>query len=222
MAKETLSATEANRIIEEANNIMAGVVDRMEDKSDAFVKKVSTIWEDKNAVDYMKEHKQNFESFVTELSGNNKIFAERVREIAEVYIKKGNMSDKVTATAANLSGNFNVDAVKEHFANGDKADEFGFQNPSSGASQVMDAFTELKTALSKDAQTAISQVKSINAFGNTQVSLNLAESAGKIVEILNEHVTKAESQIRDYVDQTAQAYVNIGSSAETSAKISSE
>ncbi len=221
MANETLSVKEANRIIEEANKIMSLCQQRMEEKNNEFVKKLSTIWEDKNAVEYMKLHKKNFEGFVEELSGNNKIFAERVKDIADAYIKAGGMAVAVTTAPIALTANFVIDAVKEFFSNGENADDFGFKDPHSGANQVMDAFAELKQGLEKTANDAISQIKSINAFGNVNVQLNLAQSSGAIVNILNQHIDAAEKQIRDLVDQTAQGYIKIGSSSETAAKISS-
>lgn len=221
MANETLSVKQADKIIEEANGIMSVCVKRMEEKNDAFVKKVSTVWEDKNAVDYMKLHKKNFDEFVKELGGNNRIFADRVKTIADAYIKAGGMAVAVAASPIALTANFIIDAVKEFFANGENADDFGFKNPTAGADQVMDAFGELKTGLQQVAQDAINKIKSINAFGNTSVQLNLAQSAGAIVGILNEHIAKAEQQIKQHVGETAAGYTKIGSSAETSAKISS-
>lgn len=219
-SNETLSAKQADRIIDEVNKIMTLCVKRMEEKNDIFVKKVSIIWEDKNAVNYMKAHKNNFDALVKELSDNNKVFAERVREIANSYIKAGGMSVSVSANSIVLSANFSIEAVKEFFINGDNSDDFGFKNPSSGAFQVVDAFDELKISLEKNVSDVINQIKGINAFGNTNVQLNLAESAGTIVEILNSHITFAEKQIKEYVEQTAQKYRNIGVNAEASAKIS--
>ena len=221
MANETLSAKEANKIIEEANKIMSLCQKRMEEKNNQFVDKLSKIWEDKNAVEYIKMHKKNFEGFIDELSGNNRIFAERVKDIADAYIKAGGMAVAITAAPIALTANFVVDAVKEFFSNGENADDFGFKDPSAGASQVMDAFSELKQGLEKAASDAISQIKSINAFGNVNVQLNLAQSSGAIVNILNQHVDAAEKQIRDLVDQTAQGYIKIGSNSEAAAKISS-
>ena len=219
-SNETLSVKQADKIIDDANKIMTYCVNKMEEKNEIFVKKVSTIWEDKNAVEYMKTHKNNFDSFVKELSDNNKVFAEKVQEIANAYIEAGGMSVSVTAAPVTLTANFIINAVKEFFTNGENSDEFGFKNPTSGADQVMDAFAELKTSLEKVASDVVNQIKGINAFGNLNVQLNLAQSAGTVVDILNNHIYTAEQEIREYVGQTFQKYKNIGASAEASAKIS--
>ena len=170
----------------------------------------------------MKLHKKNFEEFVKELGGNNRIFSDRVKDIANAYIKAGGMAVAISAAPVTLTGSFIIDAVKEFFSNGDtgNSDDFGFKNPAAGADQVMDAFAELKTGLQQVAQDAINKIKAINAFGNTNVGLNLAQSAGAIVGILNDHIAKAEQQIKQSVGETAAGYTKIGSSAETSAKIS--
>ena len=219
-SNETLSGKQAENIIEKANEIMTLCVKKMEESNDAFVKKLSTIWEDKNAVDYMKLHKKNFDAFVKELGDNNKVFAERVRDVANAYIKAGGMSVSIAATAIGLTANFAIESVKEFFTNGENSDDFGFKNPDSGAEQVMDAFKELKTALEKSASDAVNQIKGINAFGNINVQLNLAQSAGTIVGILKDHVNVAEKQIKQSVEETAKGYKSIGSGAETAAKIS--
>ena len=50
--------------------------------------------------------------------------------------------------------------------------------------------------------------------------MNLAQSAGDMVSILKENVNQNKKMIKESVDATAQGYTKIGSSAETSAKIS--
>ena len=219
MSKETLSAKQVEKIIEETNKIMANCKTKMEEKNKEFIDKVSQVWEDKNAVDYMKIHKQNFEEFVKELGQNNRTFANTVKDIAQAYAKVAGMALSIAVAPISLVALFDVSKVKEHFNNTENADDFGFLNPESGAEQVMDAFEGLKSGLQTIAADTISQIKSINAFGNKMVQLNLAQSAGKIVEILEKHVQTANTQIKDYVGKTANAYIKTGAAAGAAASL---
>ena len=221
MANETLSAKQADKIIERANEIVSTCKQRMETKNNEFVNKISTIWEDKNAVEYMKEHKKSFEDIISQFGNNNKIFAETVKDIATAYIKAGAMSVAVSVMPITLTANILIDKVKEFLANGQNTDDFGFKNPQAGAEQVMDAFVTLKTELEKEVNNAVNKIKGINAFGNVQIQNNLAQSAGDMVKILKERIAYEEKAIREAVDKTAQGYIKLGSSGETSAKISS-
>ena len=146
-------------------------------------------------------------------------FVETVKNIAEAYSKAGGMNLSMTEMAQKLAINVQKDIIKEFFGDGN-GDDFGFKDPSKGADQVLDAFQELVTSLEKAISDAINQIKSINAFGNRNVQMNLAQSAGDMVSILKENVNQNKKMIKESVDATAQGYTKIGSSAETSAKIS--
>ena len=220
MSKETLSMREAGSVIEKINNILAGAINKMQTKNDDFVKQISLVWEDQNAVDYMKVHQANLLEMVRELEKNNKIYADAIKNIALAYAKTGAMvGATVGVEAAKLPATFGISQVQNHFETGD---EFGFKNPESGADQVMDAFSTLVREVGQIAGDAVSQIKGINAFGNTDVQLNLAQSAGTMIGILKDHLDRANTQIRQYVDATARAYMKVGSSAADAAKLGAE
>ena len=198
---ETLSMKQAMKIVSELNRIMTSLKTTIENKDGEFINKLSKVWEDKNAVDFVLKH------------------VETVKNIAEAYSKAGGMNLSMSEMAQKLSINVQKDIIKEFFGDGN-GDDFGFKDPSKGADQVLDAFQELVTSLEKAISDAINQIKSINAFGNRNVQMNLAQSAGDMVSILKENVNQNKKMIKESVDATAQGYTKIGSSAETSAKIS--
>lgn len=221
MNNETLSAKQANNIIESENEILAACKAKMEQANDEFVDAISRVWEDTNAVEFMQTHKANFESFIEELSKNNRIFADTVKEIAMAYIKAGAMTVSVTAAPLALVGRFVVDKVKDTFADSENGDDFGFKNPDSAPAEVTNAINTLKGKLASAIEEATSKINSINAFGNQQVKLNLAKSAGELVRILSDHINETERTAKDYVAKTAAAYKGIGAGAAVSANLKS-
>ena len=214
---EKLSQSQAKAIVDTANEIMSNLKTVSENKNTEFVNQVKKIWEDQHAVDYFAKHKDNMDGFIEELDKNNKVFGDAVETIANYYAKVGGMS-AISVAKISLVPAFDVSAIKKFFADGN-GDDFGFTNPASGAAQVMDAFVALREALTNAINSTVERIKAINAFGNPQVKLEIAKSAGKVVEILQSHIAQAEKLIREYVDQTAQAYVKVGTISEQAAKL---
>ena len=85
----------------------------------------------------------------------------------------------------------------------------------------MEAFSTLKTAINNIMSQTISEIKGINAFGNTEVRNNLAQSAGEIVKLFKDRIEQDEKIVKQHLDETASKYKNLGSNAATTAKISS-
>ena len=126
----------------------------------------------------------------------------------------------MTETAVKLTPNILVEAVKEFFGDGN-GDDFGFKDPVTGPEKVMEAFSTLKTAINNIMSQTISEIKGINAFGNTEVRNNLAQSAGEIVKLFKDRIEQDEKIVKQHLDETASKYKNLGSNAATTAKISS-
>ena len=105
---------------------------RMTMRNNEFVDQVSNLWEDQNAVDLFKKHKENMEGFIDELKENGNIFANTVKEIADSYAKAGGISQRLSFTPINIAKNIDVSKIKEHFTNGENGDDFGFINPETG------------------------------------------------------------------------------------------
>ena len=209
--KETLSPKQAAAICEEINAIMSSCKVRMENKNREFAEAVSKIWEDRNAVDCFKKHKQNMEDAINKLNQNNKTFINTVKDIANSYSSVGGM-DKIEAEAVTLVPNIDVSQVQEHFEDGN-GDDFGFVNPRNGVAQVMDAFDTLKNDLEQIADETQTRIHSINAFGNPNIQMELAKSAGKVVEILEDHVSQAREIMHEFLEKTARAYIEAGENA---------
>jgi len=221
MQGETLSPSQAKHIVDEANGIMSRCKTEMENKNQEFVEKVSKVWEDTNAVNYFQKHKKTMEDIITYLSENNQIFAKRVEDIANKYCSAGGKG-AISVSKITLSPAIDVSLIKDVFAEGANGDDFGFINPQNGAEQVMDAFTELINSLTKTATQTVSSIQSINAFGNSEVRMEIANSAGKVVDILKSNISQVDKYIRQYVNETAQAYIKVGQNAAQSAKLTTD
>lgn len=221
MANETLSPSQAKSILNETEKIMNNLQNKILIKNNEFIEKLRQIWEDFNAVEFIKSHKINMESLLCNLGTNTSHFGDTVVDIANSYAKVGGNIISVGTIGKLIKPDIDISKVQDHFADGESGDEFGFRNPESGASQTMDAFNNLKNEISQLMTEAVSEINSINAFGNQNVKANLAKSAGKIVEICEEGIKTSENSIKNLIDQTAQSYIKLGTSAETAANLSS-
>ena len=219
MSKETLSMKQANRIITEDQRILMETTMKMTSRNQEFVDQVANVWEDQNAVDLFKKHKENMEGFIDELKENGTIFANTVKDIADSYAKAGGMSERLSPPPMRLPKQIDVSKIKEYFTNGENGDDFGFVNPETGPSQVMEAFKNLVQDLKNIASEAVNEIKGINAFGNTEVQLRLAESAGKVVEILQNHIQSSEKVVEEYITKSAAGYVKVGAAGSAAAGI---
>ena len=62
---ETLSMKQAIKIVVELNKIMTLCKNQIETKDSDFIKKLSTIWEDQNAINFIKEHQKELQEVLT-------------------------------------------------------------------------------------------------------------------------------------------------------------
>ena len=222
MANETLSLSQANQIMQNFTNSIDNCAKNVLTKNEEFAKNVSVIWEDQNAVDFSKKLENSVTEMIRSMKKNNAVFNQTVSDIAKTYMQVGGITiTGIQPATIPPMPTIDFSIIKNKFADGENGDEFGFRNPETGAEQVMDTFDTLKTSLSNIAGSISSEIKKINAFGNQAVQGNLAKSGGRIVNILEDGIRQLEMQVRQHVDQTAQSYIKTGTSAESTANLSS-
>ena len=222
MSKETLSMNEAKKIVTENQRILLACAKQMDTRNDEFVEQISHLWEDANAVKFAQSHKKNMVNFTDELKQNERTFAETVKEIADSYAKVGGIAMRLAIAPITLVPVFDISKINEFFKDSANGDDFGFIDPVSGPDKVIEAWNALVADLNKYAAEAVNAIKAINAFGNVEVQLNLAQSAGKIVEILNSHIAESKKQVTDYVGKTAAGYAKVGSAATGAASLATK
>ena len=219
MSKETLSVKQADSIIREINDITKETRNKIELTSEEFLTDISHVWEDENAVKFSTKFRESMVKVIDNLSQNNNTFCETVRDIANAYVKAGNIGQSVSAIASKIAIQINSGIVKDHFADGENGDDFGFVNPETGPDQVMASFDTLKTNLKSIAVETNNRIKSINAFGNDQVKLALASSAAGMIGIVEKQIVSSSKSCKELVSESAKRYIQVGQSATSGASI---
>lgn len=216
-ANETLSKRQAEEILRKINNANQNCANAIAKEVKNFSVEVSFIWEDKNAVEYMKKLKSTIEKIIESLSSNNTKLCDAVTSIANFYFSIGGMDTRISLKPQKIRADIDVSAVNEYFKNGYNRDEFGFKNIESGPIEVMNAFENLKNELEKTMSQTVSEMQRINAFGNYEVKNNIVKSAGKIIEIVKEQIYYLKTETKEDVQEVADYYRKIGESATQSA-----
>lgn len=217
-----VTAKQADKVISQANSAATTTKTKVENAIREFSETVSHIWEDKNATTYAGKLKESINSCIKELSDNNGIFGSAVTGIFEGYRGAGGNDDKMQESAISFSGNVDISKIKDHFAN----DSFGFGENDEGEvdvagskEKIMAAFKKLKEELTKARDTSVSEIESINAFGNAEIRSRLARSSGEVVRILEDHINEIDKLTADYVEETAKGYKSVEEKAKEAADL---
>ena len=64
MNKETLSISQANKIIDETNIVLEKSVHKMEENFNRFLKELSLVWEDNNAVELAAKTDSSYQEII--------------------------------------------------------------------------------------------------------------------------------------------------------------
>lgn len=206
---ETFSASQAKKIASSADSIMDGCVQKIQEKSEQFAKDVSRVWEDKNAVSFFDELKNLLTQLGENIDRNHSIFVQTLVQIANNYARIGGMPN-VSMTSKKLSISVDYGMVHETFINSPFPDSFGFNNVKTAPAIVMQAFNELHRELVSTVNSTVEAIKAIPAFGNQQVQRAIADSAGKIVSLITDAISRLKTDMQKAVNETAKAYVSVG------------
>ena len=213
MGKETLSVKQANNIINKANDIYGNSNTRMNDLFDQFLTDISKVWADNNAVKLAETVNDSYQEIMSNLTTNNRIFANTITEIANSYKGVGGNQESITAIALGFGGQLNLEQVKECFSNSTNADDFGFLDIKTSPEVVMNSLKTLENDVNKASVEIVNEIKGIPAFGNTQVQLEIAKSAGKVVQIIEEELKHVTKSTKEEIENTARAYGAVGTAA---------
>ena len=167
---ETLSQSQVHAVCDSVNTTIMALKNKIEQKNDEFILSLSKTWEDRNAVTYSKNHQRELETIINNLNSNHRTFLDALENIANFYSHAGNMNH-ISIDRITLTPNIHVSLIKEYFADSTNGDDFGFKDPSHGASKAMDAFETLKNSLKAAARETADKMNATNAFGNTNIKL---------------------------------------------------
>lgn len=224
MGKETLSPKQASLIMEEVreilNNCQTGAGNSIRDFIGVLVKN----WADKNAVELGKQIGNVFTDICDTVKINHKKFNDALGSIAREYERVGGMTgfvmdlplDERLSEEAVIGVLMGLNAIKDHFPDGDT---FGFMDVNQSPDDITAAFDTLKKDLQNTASYATEAIKKINAFGNESVQLNLANSAGAIVTILQKSIVALHKSLNETLDKAKNAYKTAGENSASSARL---
>ena len=217
---ETLSLKQAEILKDNLYQILNACNRKIDTANADFLGIMISNWEDQNAVKYGNVHRKMIDQLYTTISDNYKVFVDVLNEICSAYAKAGGMTSYLPASASRhdlyrISNHFKI---QDHFGD---SDEFGFKDINSSSEKITQSFTDIiEKYLNQAAIDTVEKLKSVNAFGNTKVQLTLAQSAGEIVNIITATIKELKTFLNNKLDETKATYKSVGSSAETSAKIS--
>lgn len=224
MANETLSAKQTTKISQELGEILDKCQNDVADAFSEFAEVVSKNWADANAVEFRDELSKIHSEIENTIKNNSQTYADTLKNIADAYIRAGGMSVEVDygdilrrKNAYEIGLLKALSKIKEMFPDGEN---FGFKDIDKSSEIITEAFTILKNKLNESALMTVNNIKTINAFGNRTVQLNLAQSAGEIVTIIKNSIEKLQKSLNEKLDATKQLYKKTGSGAETASKIS--
>ena len=213
MANETLSPKQASEIINKCSDILEEVENQVTRKSEEFLLNLSKSWEDEHAVEFAGKLQQTIATIVSSVESNMQTLADQVKTIAEGYGKVGGNAVSISTFLMKKTSDINISMVQSTFADGESGDEFGFRDPSTDPETLFSSFTQLENTLSQISSDAVSQIKSINAFGNETVKNNLAKSSGKVVTILENAIYASKRYFYTSIVATINDYLKAGNTA---------
>ena len=204
--EETLSITQASKMVEQANESLSTCKNEIETKINDFLSDMSRIWEDKNAVELAVNINTSYQRVLKTMTKNIAEFANNLQQITTLYLKLGAMPEKLTTEPAKFSGELNYNVVKEYFKDSENGDDFGFKDVKQSPQLVMNSFEILRNKLQIATSEMIGSLDKIRAFGNSNVKMEVAKSAGSIVNIITQEIEAMRNDTKEKLMTTAAQY----------------
>lgn len=226
MLNETLSVSQAKKILDELDEALVSVHKKLVEKNGVFVDKLVNSWEDNNAVRYMGEHVKKLGEVQVLMHQCGEKYMNMLEDIANSYLKVSGSSERFYYNripgASMEFGSFSSQGkkVKEFFGDGN-GDDFGFKDVKGGTDQILQSFDEFASDVSVLEDQLGAAIRGINAFGNQNVQNNLAKSGSDLVYAIGTRIHELRKAFSTYLEDSASRYTQVGSNSETSAKISS-
>ena len=212
MNKETLSVTEAQKILENLGNILDHCASCMSEDLNEFLRVLSTIWEDNIARDLGRSIFDQSQTIMDVLSKNYNTMADTLEDIVRYYKNVGGMDESFYAVHRTYQSHVDKAIVKEYFSDGN-GDDFGFKDIINGPDIVKLILKEYINNLQKVADHVKGLIAGSNAFGNYSITQELSASGARIVEIVKEASSRMTKSTEDHIELAAKMYGKIGQEA---------
>ena len=215
MSKETLSMREAKRILDESARAVNAFEKKIESGSEEFEKQIAVLWEDENAVRFIKTYWSDIRELLTVTENNYKIYATTVKDIAVAYAKAGGMQ-QIVVLETTLPGSIaakaptSIGKVQNHFP---MSDEFGFIDIETGPDKCRDLLDEQISALYSISGEAAATLDGINAFGNQEVKQEINAFFKSILQNTMKVLTRMKPSCHQIISNAARTYKTTGDQA---------
>lgn len=210
---ETLSVTQANQLIGEVNKHLVTCQEKMTNSFNTFLDDLSRLWEDQNAVDFAKKINDIYQELLNEMTIKNGFFGTYVINLANLYIRIGNMNEKVTEEPKTFSGEINYQVVKKYFANSENEDDFGFKDPTNaGIQEILQTYKTLYRSLQDITLQLSKDILKTNAFGNTSVMGRITTLSAELIRYMMTELTEIERHFSNSLRYTFEEYSKIATS----------
>lgn len=215
MADETLSMTEAKKILDESASAVIRFETKLINNGEDFEEKLSKIWEDEYAVSFIKEFWSRMQNLIQNTEMNYTSYAMTIKEIAEAYAKTGGVQPLIvleTQLPKNMAAKAPtvIGKVQNHFP---LSDEFGFKNIETGPNECGDLFDEALSSLINIAGEVAADLDKINAFGNQKVKSNIEGYFKSILQNTMMIYTRMKTESRNKIYAAANKYKKTGEEA---------
>ncbi len=169
-----------------------------------FAIDTSRVWNDPNAVDFMKEIRVSYEKAIKEMNKNNKKFAEAASAITTMYLRISdvNFGGRFSANPPfDITATIDVSAVKSSFP-----DDGLVGSRMKEGETLTGHMKRAESKLSALADQVEASIKNANAFSNPSVKAAFGRTASKVAKILRDHAQDITKISEKYIADTAQNY----------------
>ena len=212
MANETLSVSEANKIIDNLGHVLDNCAYHMSDDLNTFLIGLNKIWADRIARELGQNIYKKSQAIMDVLSRNYNTMGQTLEDIVASYKKVGNMQEDFSVVRRYYKSKVNDKIMQEYFSDGN-GDDFGFKDRINGPDTVMIILEEYTNNLQKVAEHVKWLIAGSNAFGNNDVTRELSNSGARIVEIVESATKEMQEEVREHIELAAKRYGLIGQAA---------
>lgn len=203
----TFSDKQANVAIRDITQALDRCADQVQEKIQSFAKSTAQVWEDPNAVKFMKEVRTSYEKAIEEMSDNNKKFAKAMRGVVQMYNKIAGGGSLDITTPKTITKTIDVTAVK------DKFDDGYVGTTMKSAEQMIKYMDDAEADIKKLGDQLKAQVNAANPFTNASVKTAVGRCANKVSEILAKHAKEVRNASDEYINEVARTYMKASEDA---------
>ena len=203
----TLSPKQAQYLIDEVKKIASNCKVKLENTANDFLKGISSIWADDNAVKFATSIGKSTDSAIQMLARETNSLILRIYDFCDKYAAAGNTKNTVSLSKIAFSSGVNVGVVKNTF----DGDRYGFAD--NGSEQhVLDLLNDFGKGFKKSGEELLSAINHTNAFGNLSVKNDLAKFASVMDGKIFKEVLVVSLNANKSIQESKRKYANISNS----------